>query len=400
MKLKYILPLSASALIIPTTFLISCSSNSITPEETLIQQNLVSEIIVNKFAPEIVLDKRIAINDIDKKIINFDDIDKKYKTLYFEILNFEIPEIDSKDTRLNIKISSKLDKNICGEYSFNVSDSIKSSEFIDPMSKTNFDALVEKQYLISQSDNKMNFSNDVINLVDSLISQGSFDITRKEYKPGTGEAPENLVSILEIPEYLKQFKDNINKIVSNRIENYFNQKIYQSNLKIKIEDIKKTSDKFLNEGRVKLNITIGNSLYTSENNDLSFIINSFATKYFDLETQLNNYIKDIPNNLGNQEYFPILLIASLPEGKITVDKLFEDYLYLSTPQVLKNNFVIGIIKDKITSAESNIRISISAKEISTICKEYTIKAKDIIGWNDKYITFDPLKLSKLEREFN
>lgn len=382
MKLKYLLPLSISMVAIPSVSLISCSDNSLSPEENLIQQNLITNIAINKFAPEIKLTTKCKINEINSKIINFNNVPEKYKDASFEILNFEIPEVGSKDTGVRVKVSSKLDKSIFEEYTFNVSDSIKETSNIEPMERSDFDRMIVERYLIQETP-KANFSDNVINLVNTEIQNGLFDITEEKIENLTDEKP---VSILLNQTFKKEFMNKIEGVINPPIYKELNKKFYQSNLIIKVKDIISinTNNNIKNVAQVELDIMIGNSnsVYTPK----SFMVNTFSTKYFNLKEKLGVLISE------KDKYYPTLLIGSYTaEDKMNISDLSKN---LSWPDI-DPEFLIGNIdiKPPVSESDNNatINIIISSKEYSYLFEKFRINLSNIKYWDESIIDFTKKK---------
>ncbi|MGL5205027.1 MAG: hypothetical protein ACRC63_02135, partial [Metamycoplasmataceae bacterium] len=326
MKLKLLLPMTLSIIAIPSVILISCSnSDSLSQEEINEQKFLVSEAAKNKFSPKIELNNNINIGKIDSTIINFDNIPKEDKVLNYEILNFEIPLVNSDDTYVNVEVSSKLDKEISEIYFFKVSDAIIKNGFtISPMSSEDFRNAVEEVYF-----KKDNFLSTLINDISVRISQASnlLDISLKKYDNGV------LKSILDIPTEKAVFINNITNYVKSTVINQMNEIALQKQLAIIVNDVERKSSS-INEAELKIDIVFDkNSIYSLP----VFSTSSFSTQYYDLEIELIKLL---------DEKFK----ATILNGELTKPiPIWDLYTYLSIDipkeQNANNDFMIGIDMD-------------------------------------------------------
>ncbi|MGL5617696.1 MAG: hypothetical protein ACRCWU_01420 [Metamycoplasmataceae bacterium] len=380
MKLKFLLPIALPIITLPVATLISCSDSDLSQDVINEETFLVSQAAKNKFSPRVELKSNINISKIDSKIINFDNIDKEEKILNFEIINFEIPLVDSNDTNVNVKVSSKLDKEIFETYSFKVSDAIIKNGFsITPMSNMDFQSAVNDVYFKND-----NFLLTLINDISVRISQAGnqLDISLKKYIDGGV-----LESILDIPKEKAIFISNIENYIKSTVINQMNNIALQRKLEIKINDVQRKVGS-INEVEIMMDIIFNkNSIYTLP----TFSTSSFSNQYFNLEEELKVLLTD--------NFKPTILINDDLISPIPIWNLY-DYLAIdfSEDQNLNNEFMIGINIDypiptpPTVSEESEIEIEISCRNFSDrINKKYKIKIKELINYGPNVIDFTAIK---------
>lgn len=376
MKLKLLMSMSLPVIALPAVALISCSNsgNELTPDENNEQIFLVNQAAKNKYSPKIELKSDVNIGEIDSKIINFDNIPKEDKNLSYEILNFEIPLVNAIDTNVNVKVSSKLNKDIFETYSFKVSSAIIKNNFsITPMSVESFKNAVNEVYFA-----KENFLSNLINDISIRIGQASteLDISLKKNNSLTN----TIMSIFDIPSEKDIFVNNVETCIQSTIINQMNELALQQGIKIEVTDIvrKKNST---SGAEISVNIIFGlDSVYNLER----FSVSSFSTNYFDLEEELGKILLE--------KIKPSLLIGA-SSNPIPIWDLYNN-LSVVIPENLDQNsdFGIGINTSSPippnTTEEFEIEIEIFSRKFSDrINGKYKIKIKDIINFESGKIDF-------------
>ncbi len=369
MKFKYLTIASLSLITLPAISLISCSGNPLTQEQITEQTFLVSEAAKKQLAPSITLKQNTNINDIQENIIKIEKLNDE--NLLFEIINFEIPLVDSVDSSVNVKVSSKLDEEIYQTYSFKISSTIIPNSFqIEPMTKNDFDIRVKETYFNEQ------LLSEIINDISVRVKQSSddLDITKKIVTNGIP------TSIFDIPQSKIDFQNKFQNLISPIVLNGMNEIALQKEMKIQVKDIQLGKEPSRIEGFISLDIVFGsNSVYSL----VEFPISTFSTEYFDLEKQLIILLQE---NIK-----PTLLI-----GEIVPIKISEIYKNLSIfmPDDLNANedFGIGIDTSIVIPPNSNENFEItieiySRKYSSAIRGNYKVRISQITNYSPGIIDF-------------
>ena len=369
MKFKYLTIASLSLITLPAISLISCSDNPLTEEQITEQTFLVSEAAKKQMAPSITLNQNTNINDIRENIIKIEELNDK--NLLFEILNFEIPLIDSIDSSVNVKVSSKLNEEIYQTYSFKISSTIVTNSFqIESMTKNDFDTRVKETYFNEQ------LLSEIINNISVRVEQSSddLDITKKIVTNGIP------TSIFDIPQSKLDFQNKFQNLISPIVLNGMNEIALQKEMKIQVKDIQRGKDPSREEGLINLDIVFGsNSVYSL----VQFPILTFSTEYSDLEKELIILLQE--------KIKPTLFV-----GENVPIKISEIYKNLSIfiPGDLNANkdFGIGIDTSVVIPPNSNENFEItieiySRKYNSVIHGNYKVKINQITNYSPGIIDF-------------
>ncbi|MDK2819825.1 MAG: hypothetical protein KFW07_03235 [Mycoplasmataceae bacterium] len=364
MKLKFLIPSAVVISALPVITLVSCSK-PMTEEEENKQWILVNNAADEQYSPKIELTKNISIGSIDKNILKFKNNDSN---LFFEVLNVEIPLINSKDTNINLKVSSKRDKTIFREYFVRVSDVITTPNFILEMTSQAFENAIKSKYLVDDS-----FSLDTQAIIEEKVKQGNFDISLEE-NVSKEAGVLDIKSIFDIPLSKLSFIENVQKSVAPAILNQLNEKSYQSNLGIKILDISKFADNGETKGKIKFEISISSDGMSSVFIPLEVQVKTFSIKY-------EMIYRDMWQQFTYYDIAPTLLDEGLES--IPASKLYENYLTIQIPENLNyKDFQIGIQNTlPPESATSLVNIVIASKDYSdTIFRVYNLPINKIKGF--------------------
>ncbi|MGL6124934.1 MAG: hypothetical protein ACRC1F_00380 [Metamycoplasmataceae bacterium] len=388
-KSKLLLPMIISMVALPAMTLISCSDNKLTPEESNEELFLVNQAAKIRYAPKIELTRDISIAEIDSSIINFNNIPQEDRNLFYEILNFEIPLVNSVDTKVHVKVSSKLDKEIFQTYYFNVSAAIVKNNFsITPMTEDDFQKAVNDVYF-----NEENFFTNLRDDISIRISQAAdeLDITLEKHDNGA------LKSIFDIPSEKQIFLNKLENFTSPTIIGRMNQLALQQGMKVKFIDVQRRGS--ISEAELNINIDFGpNSVFSIP----PFRITSFSTKYFNTGEKLEIILAE--------KIKPTLLTGGLNDSIPFWD--LYNHLSIRIPRDLDSDgeFIIGIDTSVVlpipplASELFEIEIEIFSKDFSDrINSKYKIQLRDVVNYEIGKIDFSavkPLPLSTPEDQKN
>ena len=309
MKLKFLIPMSLSIIALPSITLMSCSNQSMSAEERAEQTNWVYLAAQEQRFPEpiIITPSGVKnIGDINKSHINGIS-NKKGENLLYEILNFEIPLVDVKDTNVNVKVSSKLDETIYQTYSFKLSKAVTNIAEIPVMDTGTFKLKLDEVYF-------NDYSNAIMNDISIRIKEVSnyLDISEKFIDPASKELKDIFAEASK--EKLETFQSKVTEYISSTVINKLNSIALQKNIAIKSLIIKPSTLGSSSAGIIAFEISFGEkSLY----NFPGFLVDTFSNNYSNLEKELINIndfevikIKEIPVTLpvpeqSLSEYFGV-----------------------------------------------------------------------------------------------